>query len=477
MPNLPLDDAAGAYITTLESLEDDYLRARANDVRDMKARILRCLLGAMETPLEGLTNPHILMAEDLNPSDTATLDKTLVLGFCTAQGGATSHAAILARSMGLPAVAGLGLDILTTADSETAILDGSQGILYIDPDEAVMKAALQRKQSASSQLEQARASTHEPAVTRDGLHVDVFANIGSVEDATAAIESGAEGVGLLRTEFLYMQSNHLPTEEEQYQTYHQILEIFGNKPVILRTLDIGGDKSLPYFDLPKEDNPFLGQRGIRLCLARPELIKPQLRAALRAGQGHNLKIMFPMIADVAEVRSARELIEQCRAELIIEKVMISDKVDIGIMVEIPAAALNADALAREVDFFSIGTNDLSQYTLAADRTNSSVAGLASAFHPSVLRLIQMVIAAAHKQGKMVGLCGELAGEPDAAPILLGFGLDEFSMSAPSIPLVKAMLRSLNTVDAEQLAEAVLLAADPAAVRSLVRERLDNLLVK
>jgi phosphoenolpyruvate-protein phosphotransferase len=466
-----LSDAAEMYAQMLESLEDEYLSARAADVRDVTTRVLRILLGVVESPTGGLIRPSIILARDLTPSDTVLLDKSLVLAFCTAEGGATSHTAILARGLGLPAIVGAGLDVLKVPNGATLVLDGSEGTLLVDPDEETAAGYRSRQVAAAAVLAQARERAHEPAVTRDGYRIEVVANIGNVKGAQAALEAGAEGVGLLRTEFLYLERAHLPDEEEQHQAYRAIADAFGDLPVILRTLDIGGDKDLPYLDLPQEMNPFLGMRAIRLCLARPELFKPQLRAALRAGAGRNLKLMFPMVAAVAEVRAARAMLEECRAELSAERRPVAEEMEIGIMVEIPAAALMADHLAAEVDFFSIGTNDLSQYTLAADRTNAQVAPMATGFQPAVLRLVRDVIAAAHARGKWVGLCGELAGEPLAVPILLGLGLDEFSMNPPAIPLAKQIIRALTLEEAREVAQAALELDSPDAVQALVRKRV------
>jgi len=466
-----LSDAAETYAQMLETLDDEYLSARAADVRDVAARVLRILLGVAESPTANLTVPSIILARDLTPSDTVLLDKSLVLGFCTAEGGATSHTAILARGLGLPAIVGAGPSVLEIPDGAMLVLDGGDGTLLVGPDEGTVAEYRARQAAATVVLARAREKAHEPAVTRDGHRVEVVANIGNVEGARAALEAGAEGVGLLRTEFLYLERSRLPDEEEQYRAYRAIVDVFGDRPVVLRTLDIGGDKDLPYLDLPHEMNPFLGLRAIRLCLARPELFRPQLRAALRAGAGRNLKLMFPMVATVSEVRAARAVLEECRAELLDEGQPVAEKMEVGIMVEIPAAALMADHLAAEVDFFSIGTNDLSQYTLAADRTNAQVAPLATGFQPAVLRLVRDVIAAAHAQGKWVGLCGELAGEPLAIPILLGLGLDEFSMNPPAIPLAKQIIRALTLEEAQEVAQAALKLDSPDAVQALVRERV------
>jgi len=465
-----LTDASEKYAQALEALDDEYLRARAADIRDVGHRVLRILLGVEDSPTAGLSTPSVILAHDLAPSDTIMLDKALVLGFCTAEGGATSHTAILARSLALPAVVGAGPKVLEIQNGTPLIIDGSEGILLLDPDEDTIAAYKIEQDQNRAVLSRARKFAQEAAVTKDGHRIEVVANIGNIELAHTALENGAEGVGLLRTEFVYLERKHLPDEDEQFAAYSAILEVFGERPVILRTLDIGGDKKCPYLPLADETNPFLGLRAIRLCLVRPGLFRPQLRAALRASYGHNLKLMFPMIATVDEIRAARAVLEDCRAELEAEKVPIADHIEVGIMVEIPAAAITADLLAREVDFFSIGTNDLSQYTMAADRTNADVAKIANAFHPAVLRLVQMVVNAAHAQGKWVGMCGELAGEPLAVPLLVGLGLDELSMNPPAIPMAKQIIRSLSTGEAEELALAALDTSSPEEVTALVKER-------
>ncbi len=457
-----------AYADMLRGMDNEYFAARAADVKDVSNRILRILLGVAESPTENLKRPSIIVADDLTPSDTVLLDKSMVLGFCTAQGSATSHSAILARGLGLPAVAGAGIEVLYLEDGKTAILDGKNGAMLFDPD-AVTVDIYRQKMEVSRQIHaDAMKFCCEPARTKDGKHVEVVANIGNVEGAKSAVNNGAEGVGLLRTEFLYLERQNLPDEEEQYQAYRLIMDVFGQMPVVLRTLDVGGDKELPYLDLPKEMNPFLGQRALRLCLPRPSLFKPQLRAALRAGVGRNLKIMFPMVATAGEIIAARKVLDECRAELKAESKAFAENIEIGIMVEIPAAAVMADRLAPLVDFFSIGTNDLSQYTMAADRTNSLVADLSNAFQPAVLRLIRDVIKASHDHGKWTGMCGELAGEPLAAPILLGLGLDEFSASPPMIPIIKQILRNLDSEEMKMIAEEALNMDSPEEVMNLVR---------
>ena len=466
-----LNDVAETYVQLLESLDDEYLSARAADVRDVTERVLRILLDVAESPAAGLTTPSIILARDLAPSDAVLLDKSLVLGFCIAEGGPTAHTAILARGLELPAVVGIGPAPLEIPNHTALILDGHNGTLVVEPDEETVAIYQARQTAVAEVLAQACEQAHEAAITRDGHRVEVVANIGSVEGARTALEAGAEGVGVLRTEFLYLERTSLPDEDEQYRAYRAIADVFGDRPVVLRTLDVGGDKDLPYLDLPREANPFLGLRAIRLCLARPELFRPQLRAALRAGAGRNLKVMFPMVATVTEVRAARSVLEECRAELLAEGQPVAEEMEIGIMVEVPSAALMADHLAAEVDFFSIGTNDLSQYTMAADRVNASVAPLASGFQPAVLRLVRDVITAAHAWNKWVGLCGELAGEPLAVPILLGLGLDEFSMNPSVIPLIKQIIRAITLDEAREVAQAALELGSPEAIQASVRERV------
>lgn len=471
-----LSDTVESYAAMLEALEDEYLSARALDIRDVGSRLLRNLLGISESPTEGLTKPSIILAVDLTPSDTILLDKSFVLGFCTSKGGATSHTAILARSLGIPAVVGAGKKVRKVENGTSMILDGDTGEVIIKPDESTLATYLIRQESHLRIRGEAVKVADQPAVTLDGHRVEVVANIGSVEDVSTALDSGAEGVGLLRSEFLYLQRNSLPSEEEQYKSYKTIADAFGTLPVILRTLDVGGDKGIPYIEMPREENPFLGVRAIRLCLARPQLFKPQLRAALRAGYGNNLKLMFPMVATVDEVVRARELLEECRRELKAEGKATADEMEIGIMIEIPAAAIMADQLAEVVDFFSIGTNDLSQYTLAADRTNEHVAEIAAGFQPSVFRLIKQVIDAAHAKGKWVGLCGEMAGELLAIPILLGLGLDEFSMNPPAVPYAKLLIRSISRMKCQEVAAIALNQPSSESIRALVQEMVPEVLL-
>ena len=439
-----IQQATEHYAQALESMPEPYFRARAVDVRDVARRVLRILLNVVSSDLTVLEAPAIVLAQDLAPSDTVTMDKRNVLGLCTVEGSETSHTAILARGLGIPAVVGAGAELLTIPIGAEIILDGIAGEVLVEPAQAQRKEYERKRLDFAAHLDDALARCHEPAITLDGRRVEVVANIGSLEGARQARLRGAEGVGLLRTEFLYMDRTSLPSEEEQYEIYTDLFAEFGELPIVVRTSDIGGDKSIPYLNLTKELNPFLGMRGLRLALAQADrLFKPQLRAVLRAGHGRDLRIMFPMLSTVAELRAARRILEACSQELIRERKPMAERLQVGIMVEVPAAALMADVLATEVDFFSIGTNDLTQYTLAADRTNPNVAGLASAFSPAVLRLINNVISEGHKHGKWVGVCGELAGELLAIPILLGMGLDEFSMNPQTIPDAKQLMRGLN----------------------------------
>ena len=468
---IAMQETGKSFSAMMAAMNDEYFAARATDIMDVTNRVLRVLLDVAESPTANLKVPSIIIADDLTPSDTVMLDKSLVIGFCTAQGSATSHTAILARGLGIPAVSGLGIVALDQENGTDVILDGTKGEVIFAPDKAMIADYRKRIEAARTIREKALKFAKKPAKTKDGKVVEVVSNIGNVEGAQSAIENGAEGVGLLRTEFLYLEQSQLPSEEVQYKAYRDILKVFGKMPVILRTLDVGGDKEIPYMGLAAESNSFLGQRALRLCLVRPDVFKPQLRAALRASVGHNLKIMFPMVATTSEVREARKVLDECATELGIEGHAIAENIEIGIMVEIPSAALVADQLAKEVDFFSIGTNDLSQYTMAADRTNPKVAQLSDAFFPAVLRLVREVIKAAHKEGKWVGMCGELAGEPLALPILLGLGLDEFSMNPPMIPLAKQILRNLDSKEMEKIAYEALELENPDQIQSFIKQKI------
>ena len=457
-----------------DNMEDEYMRGRAADIRDIGGRWLNNLLGVKTGSLGAMTEPAIVFARDLTPSDTAQMNKDLVLAFVTETGGRTSHSAIMARSLEIPAVVGTGIvKGITTGD--TVIVDGGSGTVIVQPTAEDLKEYERRRSQQAQQRAQLLSLKDLPATTSDGKNFELVANIGTPGDVESAIKYGAQGVGLYRTEFLYMDRKDMPSEEEQFNAYRQVLTAFGKLPVIIRTLDIGGDKELSYLPMAKELNPFLGNRALRLCLANPRLFKIQLRALLRAGTVGNLWIMLPMVATIGEVRQAKELLRNVEAELQQEKVPYSQDYKLGIMIEIPAAAIQADLFAEEVDFFSIGTNDLIQYTCAADRMNENVSYLYDPFNPAVLRLIQGVIAAGRHQGKMVGMCGEMAGEPLAAPLLVAMGLDEFSMSASSIPQVKAVIRSLSSLRCQELWAMAKECTEGSHIRRLLEAELKDIL--
>ncbi len=446
-----LEEVANTFVAMFESMGDEYFRERAADIKDVSRRLLANLLG------KSLPNPAlideevVIIADDLTPSDTAQLNKNLVRGFATNIGGRTSHSAIMARSLEIPAVVACKTITDEVKDGDMIALDGIEGVVMINPDEDTIKEYTQKRDDYIAYREELKKLVNEKTVSTDGHQVELVANIGSPKDLEGVKENGGEGVGLFRTEFLYMESAELPTEEKQFEVYKEILEGMAGKPVVVRTLDIGGDKEIEAIDLPKEMNPFLGVRAIRLCFQREDIFRTQLRALLRASVYGDLRIMFPMIATLGEFRKAKGILMEEKEKLIAEGVKVSDTLQVGIMIEIPAAAVLADQFAKEVDFFSIGTNDLIQYTFAADRMSSGVSYLYQPFNPSILRLVKHVIESAHKEGKWAGMCGEMAGEPMAAPLLLGLGLDEFSMSATSILAQRKLIRGLSQKEMADLA--------------------------
>ncbi|MDE4083482.1 phosphoenolpyruvate--protein phosphotransferase [Planococcus maritimus] len=438
-----LQETSDMFITMFEAMDNEYMKERAADIKDVRKRLLSHLLGVKIQDPSMINEEVIVIAEDLTPSDTVQLNAQFVKGFITDIGGRTSHSAILARTLEIPAVVGAKNAMATVRNGQTVIIDGLHGTIIIDPDQATIREYEQEKTAYDAQKAEWAKLKDEPTLSADGQHVELAANIGTPKDLAGVLEHGAEGIGLYRTEFLYMGRDTFPTEDEQFDAYSKVLKGMQGKPTVVRTLDIGGDKELTYLDLPKELNPFLGLRAIRLCLEMPELFRTQLRALLRASVYGNLKIMFPMIATVEEFRQGKAMLEEEKAKLLDAGIPVSDSIEVGIMVEIPSTAVMADVFAKEVDFFSIGTNDLIQYTMAADRMNERVSYLYQPFNPAILRLVKMVIDAAHQEGKWAGMCGEMAGDEIAIPILLGLGLDEFSMSASSVLKARAQISRLS----------------------------------
>ncbi|MFZ5807738.1 MAG: phosphoenolpyruvate--protein phosphotransferase [Chloroflexota bacterium] len=451
------------YTQLLSQMENEVFSARSADIQDVGHRVLAILTGQSKNILHP-PQPSIILAEDLSPTDTINLERGKALAFATVSGGPTSHVAILSKALGIPCVLGLGIELHHIPDNTTVIVDGSAGEVIIEPAQDIL-AEIQTKINALRDREkQASASAFQPAITRDGKRMEVAANIGSLEDAAKAAQLGADGVGLFRTEFLFLNRENPPSETEQIALYRSIFQMMGNLPIVVRTLDIGGDKPAPYLSLPPESNPFLGLRGLRLCLQNQVLFESQLRALLQAGAGFDLRIMFPMVSSVEEIQSALARLEKVKNALQKEKASIAEQLQVGIMVEVPSIALLAGKAAPWVDFFSIGTNDLAQYTLAADRTNPSVAGLADAFHPAVLKLIHNVILSAHRHHRWVGLCGEFAGDLLATPLLLGLGLDELSVSPQLVPLVKESIRRFSLQESQAITKRALKMEDARQVR-------------
>ncbi|ECO1401008.1 phosphoenolpyruvate-protein phosphotransferase PtsI [Salmonella enterica subsp. enterica serovar Kentucky] len=459
--------------TALEELDDEYLKERAADVRDIGKRLLRNILGLAIIDLSAIQEEVILVAADLTPSETAQLNQQKVLGFITDAGGRTSHTSIMARSLELPAIVGTGSVTSQVKNGDYLILDAVNNQVYVNPtNDVIEQLRAVQEQVATEKAELAKLKDL-PAITLDGHQVEVCANIGTVRDVEGAERNGAEGVGLYRTEFLFMDRDALPTEEEQFAAYKAVAEACGSQAVIVRTMDIGGDKELPYMNFPKEENPFLGWRAVRIAMDRKEILRDQVRAILRASAFGKLRIMFPMIISVEEVRALRKEIEIYKQELRDEGKAFDESIEIGVMVETPAAATIARHLAKEVDFFSIGTNDLTQYTLAVDRGNDMISHLYQPMSPSVLNLIKQVIDASHAEGKWTGMCGELAGDERATLLLLGMGLDEFSMSAISIPRIKKIIRNTNFEDAKVLAEQALAQPTTDELMTLVNKFIEE----
>lgn len=455
---------ADRFISGLSAIDDEYLRERAADMRDVTSRILNNLLGATEDQdVYRLTEPCIIISHDLSPSQTAQLDKRFVLGFATDIGSKTSHTAIMARSLRIPAVVGLERASKIMSNGQYALLDGFNGLVIINPTDQTLFEYGQLARRQITLEEKLRDTREQPAVTLDGVRIVLSANIEQPTDAEGVLQSGAEGVGLFRTEYLFINRDTLPSEEEQYQAYRQVAATLKPSPVIIRTLDLGGDKFISHLQVPEEMNPFLGWRAIRFCLQERDIFRSQLRAILRASAEGNVKMMYPMISSVSEVDQANALLEEYKVELRKENTPFNQDMEVGVMIEIPSAALAADALARKVDFFSVGTNDLIQYSLAVDRLNEKIAHLYEPTHPAILKLIQMTVEAARKNGIWVGVCGEMAADPQVAPLLLGLGIEELSMAPLSVPRIKFLIRRMKMSEARELADCALHSESPQEI--------------
>lgn len=450
-----LNEVKDMFVSIFESMDNAYMKERAADVKDVTNRVLRHILGIKVVDLSSLSDEIVLVAHDLTPSDTATMDKAKVLGFLTDIGGRTSHTAIMSRTLEIAAIVGLSDVTKQVKDGDMIVFDGDVGEVYINPDQKLIKEYEEKKRLFEDEKKALEKLKGKESITLDGKHVELAGNIGTPNDVEGLIKNDAEGVGLYRTEFLYMNNDNFPEEETQYEAYKAVLEGMKGKPVVIRTLDIGGDKKLSYFEMEEEMNPFLGYRAIRLCLDRTDIFKTQLRALYRSSVHGKLRIMFPMISSLEELLKAKEICEEVKSELRDENIAYSDDVEVGMMIEIPSAAIISDVLAKHVDFFSIGTNDLIQYTCAVDRMNQKISYLYNQFNPAVLRLINLVIKNAHAEGKWVGMCGESAGDQKMIPILLGFGLDEFSMSPISILRARRLVTSVSQADMKKLSDEIL----------------------
>ncbi|HDX0768318.1 TPA: phosphoenolpyruvate--protein phosphotransferase [Staphylococcus aureus] len=462
-----LTDVTTQFVTIFESMDNEYMKERAADIRDVSKRVLSHILG-VELPNPSMIDESVvIVGNDLTPSDTAQLNKEFVQGFATNIGGRTSHSAIMSRSLEIPAIVGTKSITQEVKQGDMIIVDGLNGDVIVNPTEDELIAYQDKRERYFADKKELQKLRDADTVTVDGVHAELAANIGTPNDLPGVIENGAQGIGLYRTEFLYMDRDQMPTEEEQFEAYKEVLEAMGGKRVVVRTLDIGGDKELSYLNLPEEINPFLGYRAIRLCLAQQDIFRPQLRALLRASVYGKLNIMFPMVATINEFREAKAILLEEKENLKNEGHDISDDIELGIMVEIPATAALADVFAKEVDFFSIGTNDLIQYTLAADRMSERVSYLYQPYNPSILRLVKQVIEASHKEGKWTGMCGEMAGDETAIPLLLGLGLDEFSMSATSILKARRQINGLSKNEMTELANRAVDCATQEEVIELV----------
>lgn len=460
------------YIKIFNAMEDEYMKERGADIKDVANRLLRTLMGVKSFDLSNIAKESIVIADDLTPSDTACICKDSVNGFLTEIGGRTSHTAIMARTLEIPAIVGVD-DILSNIQTgDKIVFDGTSGEIYVNPDKDILEKFEKKLEEYNQFKSRLEKMIGQESITLDGKKIELSANIGTPDDLEVVVKHDAEGIGLYRSEFLYMDNSSLPTEDEQYDAYKKVAIGMNGKPVIIRTLDIGGDKELSYLSFDEEMNPFLGYRAIRICLDRDDIFKVQLRALLRASAHGNIKIMFPMISSLEELRKAKSKLEECKSELRLEEVDFDENIDVGIMIEIPAAAILSDKFAKEVDFFSIGTNDLIQYTTAVDRMNKKVSSLYNQYHPALLRLIKLIIDNGHNEGIWVGMCGEVAGEPMLIPVLLGMGLDEFSMSPISILKARYIV---NNTSIEEMKELVSQCTDMSTAKE-VEEMLVSKLI-
>ncbi|TBR17881.1 phosphoenolpyruvate--protein phosphotransferase, partial [bacterium] len=463
------------YIEVFSKIEDEYLKERITDINDVGKRILRNLLGKEQKDLQKLDERVIIVAHDISPSDTAAMHKQMVCGFVTDIGGKTSHTAIMAKSLEIPAVVGTVEATVKIKSGDILIVDGSMGIVIVEPDEETLRLYQQEEKKLAGVAEKFMLAKDLPAITRDGKKIEISANIEFPEEIPSVKMHGSEGIGLYRTEFFYMNRKDLPTEEEHFQAYRYVAEQMKPHSVVIRTLDLGGDKFLSQLDIPQEMQKFLGWRAIRFCLARPEMFKLQLRAILRASAFGNLKLMYPMISGIEELQQANAILAECKDELKKKKIAFNEDIEVGVMIEVPSAAMTADLLSQEADFFSIGTNDLIQYALAVDRTNEKVAYLYEPAHPAVLRMIKNVIDAAHANNVWVGMCGEMASDENFALILLGLGLDEFSMPASAIPQLKYIVRAMTFKEAQEIAKQAMSLPTAKAIESFMEARVKEVL--
>ncbi|WP_304942330.1 phosphoenolpyruvate--protein phosphotransferase [Vallitalea guaymasensis] len=444
-----IKEVSNNFIAIFNNMDDAYMKEKASDIKDVTERVIYNLLGIEQCDFNSMTEEVIVVSKDLTPSDTASFNKDKVLGFITEFGGKTSHTAILARTLEIPAVTGINDLLQKIKDDDFLIIDGNSGQVIVNPDNEVIKEYEKKKSEYEKQLLVYKKYKDKKTISKDGINVELVANIGMPSDIKGVLNNGAEGIGLFRTEFLFMDRDRLPTEEEQFQAYKEVVQKMGDKPVVIRTIDIGGDKEVPYLCLPAEMNPFLGYRAIRMCLDRQDMFRTQLRALLRASNYGNLKIMFPMISNIDEIQEAKKILEEIRVDLRNNGILFNENIEIGMMIEIPSAAIMSDIFAKEVDFFSIGSNDLIQYTVAVDRGNDKIASLYDEFNPAVLRLINTIIKNAHNEGIWVGMCGEAASNTELIPILLAMGLDEFSMNASSLLQARYLISQLSVNDIKQ----------------------------